>query len=65
LIVSLDKNKIIKKIREIYNLNKEKKLKLSKKCKKISKEFEENKRLKEFKDNFWNLIKEIENERKK
>jgi glycosyltransferase involved in cell wall biosynthesis len=65
LVVPLEEDKIIKRIIKIYNSDKSKKYELSKKCKKIGKEFEEKKRLKEFEDNFWDLIKEIENERKK
>lgn len=65
LIVRLNKDEVIRKIHSIYNLNKNKKDKLSKKCKETSREFEEYKRLNEFKTNFWDLIKEIENEKAK
>jgi len=50
---------------EINSLDDYKKESLSKKCKKISKEFEEKKRLKEFKKNFLNLLDEIENEKRR
>jgi glycosyltransferase involved in cell wall biosynthesis len=65
LIVPLEKEEVIKRIMEINSLDDYKKESLSKKCKKISKEFEEKKRLKEFKKNFLNLLDEIENEKRR
>lgn len=58
-VVPLDKKVISKRITDYFNLNLKRKKELSKKCRKVSREFNEKEMLKLFKEKFRSLLKDI------